>query len=726
MQSKNLKPLECYRKMKFLFFRKRNLMSNKKMASFITGYVLVLFMGNTFANGLAPPRSQVIDKFGVNFATGQVTTNLNTLSIGGGMGLSHSISSHTNSYMQVREEPIDPQRPTDGGTIVGPIYYAYTDKYGGSAKYELLAANFKLISESPAPDFPLFKVMKVFDSDSSEEFMILVNGQIIGNIPSDSSVPSYTYLALADRRSTLKVNGNFLEWTKADGTLTRYIRKPNAGPTDFGGLYDITYPNGYKVDIRKVTHPNGVFTSTVSVQSNTGFQLKYVHEVDNRPLDPAKTSGTRNPYIPADSNTWSFVNPKKIMGVNNAIDYCSTNDDLPCNVTKNWPTATFNWPAGMPRAFYVGSSTFSVVDALNRTTEYFITALDRREVELFGGGKDVLGGTIDRGFIPRLKAIKDATSQVVTNEFSYQSIASNATNGIPVYEWFPYWVEVQAGRIWNVLSLKGSSCYSNQYVGALSTDTGLQGKKCRDDLFAESDLVRVLLVPASYPGRILKVETKDSVIWFNKDWMNQIHQVIENAADEIGPTTQYKYDDRNNLIRVELFQKNNVLINSTVAQYPASPCVNPKTCNQAEWIKNANGQYTYYSYHAESGQVATVTSPPDKNGIAAVTRYGYEQKFAKYYQDSSGVKKTAPTGIWLKTSEKICMKTATVGDACAGGASDEVITRFEYNHDNLLLTGMTALATGTSPVPKRTCYQYDIYGNRIGETQPNANLTSCN
>jgi hypothetical protein len=717
MQSKNLKPLECYRKMKFLFFRKRNLMSNKKITSLIIGYVLVLFMGNTFANGLAPPRSQVIDKFGVNFATGQVTTNLNTLSIGGGMGLSHSISSHTNSYMRVHEEPLDPLEQPSTHTLVGPIYYAYTDKYGGSAKYELFATNFNIAVNGTNYYFPLFKIMKVFDGDGSEEFLIFVSGQLTGNIQSTDSIPNYTYLALADTRSTLKANGNFLEWTKADGTLTRYSRKPNAGPTDFGGLYDITYPNGYKVDIRKVTHPNGVFTSTVSVQSNTGFQLKYVHEVDNRPLDPVKTSGTRNPYIPADSNTWSFVNPKKIMGVNNAIDYCSPNDDLPCNFTRAWPTATFNWPAGMPRAFYVGSSTFSVVDSLNRTTEYFIEAFDRQEIELYGGGKDALGGTIDRGFVPRLIAIKDATSQVVTNRFYYVNIANNAAANGP----FPIWVESEAGRIKAAASLKGQTCYTaNQIVSAL--DVGTIDQCSELALSNGSDLHRVLRSPAPAPGRILEVQTKDSTANFYENWMNQIHQVFE----DVGPTTQYKYDDRNNLIRVELFQKNNVLINSTVAQYPASPCVNPKTCNQAEWIKNANGQYTYYSYHPESGQVATVTSPPDKNGIAAVTRYGYEQKFAKYYQDSSGVKKTAPTGIWLKTSEKICMKTATVGDACAGGASDEVITRFEYNHDNLLLTGMTALATGTSPVPKRTCYQYDIYGNRIGETQPNANLTSCN
>ena len=52
------------------------------------------------------------------------------------------------------------------------------------------------------------------------------------------------------------------------------------------------------------------------------------------------------------------------------------------------------------------------------------------------------------------------------------------------------------------------------------------------------------------------------------------------------------------------------------------------------------------------------------------------------------------------------------------------MTRYEYNHNNLLLTGVTVTDQKTG-VTLRTCYQYDIYGNRIGEISPNANLSSC-
>ena len=42
--------------------------------------------------------------------------------------------------------------------------------------------------------------------------------------------------------------------------------------------------------------------------------------------------------------------------------------------------------------------------------------------------------------------------------------------------------------------------------------------------------------------------------------------------------------------------------------------------------------------------------------------------------------------------------------------------------NNLFLRGMSVTADG---VTHRTCYAYDIYGNRVGETFPRAGLSSC-
>ncbi len=123
----------------------------------------------------------------------------------------------------------------------------------------------------------------------------------------------------------------------------------------------------------------------------------------------------------------------------------------------------------------------------------------------------------------------------------------------------------------------------------------------------------------------------------------------------------------------------------------------------------------------QSGQVSIITYPANRNGLRPETRYTYAPKYANYY-NLSGVKTQASTPVWLKTEEKYCINSNAFNGVCAG--NDEVITRYEYQHDNLHLTGMTV--TDNTGKTLRTCYQYDIYGNRIGETQPNANLTSCN
>ena len=157
------------------------------------------------------------------------------------------------------------------------------------------------------------------------------------------------------------------------------------------------------------------------------------------------------------------------------------------------------------------------------------------------------------------------------------------------------------------------------------------------------------------------------------------------------------------------------------AEYPAS-CTSStrKTCNQATRMRDARGNWTDYTYHPPSGQVATITYPANKHGIRAQTRYTYAEKTAQYY--GSGGTLITGTPIWLKTEEEYCIKSAASGGGCTQ-ANDEVVTRFEYNHNNLLMTGMTVQEPGG--VIRRTCYRYDKYGNQIGVTTPNANLGSC-
>jgi hypothetical protein len=81
--------------------------------------------------------------------------------------------------------------------------------------------------------------------------------------------------------------------------------------------------------------------------------------------------------------------------------------------------------------------------------------------------------------------------------------------------------------------------------------------------------------------------------------------------------------------------------------------------------------------------------------------------------------------IYLKVAERHCHDSNYVGvepDArCEDG--DEVVTRYFYNNNNLLLTSVATTASNGKTL--RTCYQYDVYGNKLGETQPKG-ASTCN
>lgn len=157
---------------------------------------------------------------------------------------------------------------------------------------------------------------------------------------------------------------------------------------------------------------------------------------------------------------------------------------------------------------------------------------------------------------------------------------------------------------------------------------------------------------------------------------------------------------------------------------PSMSNKNMRICNQPLTITDPKGNVTSYTYSPVHGGVLTETRPA-VNGIQPVIRFAYAQRYA-WIKNSSGSYVQAPTPIWLKTEQRTCVATATVGNACAGGASDEVVTSYEYGSNagpnNLLLKAIVTTADG---VTTRNCFGYDIYGNKVSETGARAGLTVC-
>ena len=109
------------------------------------------------------------------------------------------------------------------------------------------------------------------------------------------------------------------------------------------------------------------------------------------------------------------------MGINNAYEYCDP-IAATCTLARAWPKATFNWPAGMPRTMFMGTTTMNFIDAKGQTTTYTFKAYDANKN----------GSAVEEGYIegidwsPRLVSIAPyGTSQVFT--YDYKNVWSIPT-----------------------------------------------------------------------------------------------------------------------------------------------------------------------------------------------------------------------------------------------------------------------------------------------------------
>ncbi len=188
------------------------------------------------------------------------------------------------------------------------------------------------------------------------------------------------------------------------------------------------------------------------------------------------------------------------------------------------------------------------------------------------------------------------------------------------------------------------------------------------------------------------------------------------------------YDARGNLIEVRRKAKPGSAIGDLVstATFPQA-CLNRKTCNKPTSTTDPDGNVTEFEYDTVHGGILKQTGPADADGVRSETRYSYAQKYAWLKSGFGYVQSTDP--IWMLVSEEYCQtSSADANGNCTAGASDEVVTTYEYEQgsatkgSNILLLGM-AVTTGGQTL--RTCYEYDGYGRKISETQPKAGLASC-
>ena len=620
------------------------------------------------ADSLAPPPYEFMDNHGVNMASGNVSPSLNDVRIGDdNLGLSHSISTFSSSFVNY-----------DG---TGPL--GFRDKFYGFAMKEI---HHKPSNCGNNPSCWVY-VVRVFDVGGSFDF---------------AYTPAGVYTAYnGDPRSTLLfVSGVGLIWTKPDGTVVTFGAQSFDPVAAYPGtgipIKSIVYPNGFTINIWGWDPPGGATT-------NTGYQLRYIYVQNTAPVDNDDPTNTEIP--PAMSVNWSHTMPKYVVAINNAVDYCVPNNvdfqtsvASACpNLTRTWPTVTYGWPNGMPRAMYLHDASFTVTDAMNRVTEYQHHPYTKPAV---------LNDPMFR--VPRLVGIKTWGSTAPSFTYDY----TTRTTSTEVWQAPVYTASIIAAVSSSTLGSDQngySIAYPYQYAGEFVNGGG--GARGINRVLTEAD-----------DFGIWEMDSWDKTVELERNSKNRVASVYDKLNAIM---TVPGYDARYN---VNSITKNGVVVQT--AQYPTA-CANSKTCNQATWVRDAKGNQTDYEYDSLSGAVSRIRLPADNNGIRAEKRFTYTPKYA-YFLTAPGTYQAASTPVYLLTRERTCMLTATLADGsgCSGGATDEVVTDYDYGPagqpNNLLLRGesVTAYAGGQLQV-HRNCYSYDSLGNRIGETTPNAALLSC-
>jgi YD repeat-containing protein len=374
--------------------------------------------------------------------------------------------------------------------------------------------------------------------------------------------------------------------------------------------------------------------------------------------------------------------------VNLAYEYCNPDPTVNCSLTQSWPTATQSFSTSPPG--------LTVTDSAGGTYQFTTNgyAITSYHDKSWAPGVAITYQVCTRSPINCYWASSDGSIGGGQFQAMYDRVTSATKNGVT---WsFNY--------VWNV----GPHGYIYQTTSPIQRN-----------LYGWSD--------PNFPPYTQSFQDGSGKSW-GFDYAGRV--TGWGWANGPGESYTYSTDGRANLIEMD----GNPTSGSTTpawaihADFDAT-CIYPAKCNKPNDYIDANGNRTDYTYDNNTGLLTSESLPavksPSGTMIRPVTRYHYVQRSAWYLQGGAYTKDSH--AIWLLDTEKTCRTGGTdvANDKCLV-TGDEVVTAYDYGPDsgpnNLWLRGVAVTAGG---VTHRTCYSYDRLGNKISETTPNANLSSC-
>lgn len=503
-----------------------------------------------------------------------------------------------------------------------------------------------------------------------------------------------------DKGGTLNTDSsNRYVYTRSDGMIA-YFSKDIADETPGSGrgtmeIYGtpganrgrvtaIVYPNGKRLDFRYkssiIRNPSYYVHRLQSISSNYGYMLKYGYEqVSLTPLDYA--------------GLIKWVNITSITAVNLAQQYCDPVADA-CPNGSSWRSVQYSRPSN-------GSLERHALDSSGATTVF---------------GYRAQANNLARDLL----TVKFPGSLSADKTYTYATSSSVPGGVLPISQ-----VSTPGGNwTYSYSQATDSACISNRCLITQRTDPA-----------GQVYVFKSVLRPNSYgaydiTGKIARFKDenlREKIVVYENYLTSAINPYrVKSVKMPEGNEDIYSYDGRNNITGIQTKAKPSSGLPDIVqsAVYPSS-CASLIYCNKPTSITDGRGNQTSYSYSTVHGGVLTETGPADANGVRPQVRSEYAQRYA-WVKASNGSYVQAATPIWLKIKDEFCRTTAATGGNCAGGAADEVVTEYDYGPNsgpnNLSVRGVAVTSEGQT---LRTCYSYDKFGNRISETKPAANLSTC-
>ncbi len=428
----------------------------------------------------------------------------------------------------------------------------------------------------------------------------------------------------------------------------------------------VVFPDGVKLTLHYRDAVGGAYGLTYTRLQSVTSNTGY--QLKYYYLTDTLTSAPESP-----AQWWTVT---RVVAINNAVEYCNPTADS-CSLTNTWPEAQ-----------YATGTTLRMTDAAGIGT--VSGGLASYYVETPSGPVNSRTYTTGSYYHPSIGTVYGITQanvdgKITTYDYAY---ANNTTT-------------------------------VNSY-GPISDN-------------------RTYVANWGEPGILSFKNALNNTAQFTYDWFGR----LKTATSPEGNSTAFVYDNDPSMTPSWVNARGNITL---ATAYPKSgsgltplseswvfpsTCTNPKTCNKPTSYTDPRGNTTSYQYDSTHGGKVRETLPAvlvNGQSIQPVKRFVFGPQQA-YIKNPNGSGFIAANGqVWMLTEERTCLATATVGNACAGGAADEVVTTFDYGlqngsvGNNLLVRGKVVTHNGES---RRTCYGYDNLGNKISETLPRAGLTSC-